>query len=119
DKLGNRMSPTHANKRGVRYRYYVSRPLLNGSIKGEQEGQRIPALALESLVSRRLRDQLANQVAFLDVVQHYTSYRGVQKRLIERATFLIEDDVIGARLPAFVHAVALHIQVHSDRVDIS
>jgi site-specific DNA recombinase len=27
DKLGNRMSPTHANKRGVRYRYYVSRPL--------------------------------------------------------------------------------------------
>jgi site-specific DNA recombinase len=28
DDRGNRMSPTHANKRGVRYRYYVSHALL-------------------------------------------------------------------------------------------
>ena len=114
------MSPTHANKRGVRYRYYVSRPLLNGSTKGEQEGQRVPALALESLVSRRLRDQLANQVAFLDVVQNFTSDPAIQKRLLEHANVLFEDDGdIGARLRAFVRTVAVRIQVHSDRIDIS
>jgi hypothetical protein len=28
DDRGNRMTPTHANKRGVRYRYYVSQALL-------------------------------------------------------------------------------------------
>ena len=28
DDRGNRMSPSHANKRGVRYRYYVSQALL-------------------------------------------------------------------------------------------
>jgi len=28
DDRGNRMSPTHSNKRGVRYRYYVSQPLV-------------------------------------------------------------------------------------------
>ena len=28
DDRGNRMSPTHANKRGVRYRYYVSHAIL-------------------------------------------------------------------------------------------
>jgi len=31
DDRGNRMSPTHANKRGVRYRYYVSHPILQNA----------------------------------------------------------------------------------------
>src|SRR6266576_2954535 len=30
DHRGNRMSPTHANKRGARYRYYVSQAVLQG-----------------------------------------------------------------------------------------
>jgi len=29
DSDGNHMTPTHANKRGKRYRYYISAPLLN------------------------------------------------------------------------------------------
>ena len=31
DSDGNRMSPTHAVKKGKRYRYYVSAPLITGS----------------------------------------------------------------------------------------
>jgi site-specific DNA recombinase len=40
DDRGNRMSPTHANKKGARYRYYVSQALLQnrkaeaGSVAG-------------------------------------------------------------------------------------
>jgi site-specific DNA recombinase len=30
DDAGNRMTPTHARKRGVKYRYYLSSALLNG-----------------------------------------------------------------------------------------
>src|SRR5262249_45011340 len=59
DAQGGRMSPTHANKKGTRYRYYISRSLLDGSAKAKTEGQRIPAVALESLVVRRIRDWLA------------------------------------------------------------
>jgi hypothetical protein len=33
DDRGNRMSPTHTNKRGARYRYYVSRPVLQRRAK--------------------------------------------------------------------------------------
>lgn len=36
DAQGNRMSPVHANKKGVRYRYYVSRQLQDGS--GDSKG---------------------------------------------------------------------------------
>jgi site-specific DNA recombinase len=49
DAQGGRMSPTHATKKGIRYRYYISRSLLGGSTKARTEGQRIPATALESL----------------------------------------------------------------------
>jgi site-specific DNA recombinase len=43
DNRGNRMSPTHANKKGVRYRYYVSQALLQNR-KGESGSiARVPA----------------------------------------------------------------------------
>ena len=61
------MTPTHAKKKGTRYRYYISRSLLAGTAK--QLGQRIPASGLESLVSRRIRDWLADPAAILQVVQ--------------------------------------------------
>ena len=35
DAQGGRMSPTHANKKGTRYRYYISRSLLDGSTKAK------------------------------------------------------------------------------------
>ncbi len=50
DDRGNRMSPSHANKKGVRYRYYVSQALLQ-----HREGEagsiaRIAAAEIEGLV---------------------------------------------------------------------
>jgi hypothetical protein len=60
DAHGGRMSPTHATKKGTRYRYYISRSLLDGSTKARTEGQRILAVVLESLVVRRIRDWLAD-----------------------------------------------------------
>src|SRR5439155_6642774 len=38
DAQGGRMSPTHANKKGTRYRYYISRSLLE---KAKAAGQRV------------------------------------------------------------------------------
>ena len=43
------MSPTHANKKGERYRYYVSRRIINKKATGA-EGWRIPARELVSAV---------------------------------------------------------------------
>ena len=52
DAQGERMSPSHATKRGTRYRYYVSRSLIDGTAKTSVGGQRIPAVALEALITR-------------------------------------------------------------------
>jgi hypothetical protein len=70
DADGQPMTPTHAVKKGVRYRYYVSRRLVTGtkSEQGNREtsGQRIPAANLEGLVVERLRSFFADPVAVIE-----------------------------------------------------
>jgi site-specific DNA recombinase len=120
DAQGGRMSPTHANKKGARYRYYISRSLLNGSAKGKTAGQRIPTAALESLVIRRIRDWLADPASILQAIQYAASDAVTQKRLIKRARDLAKQDLhLGIEgLRAFMRASIARVQVHADRIDI-
>jgi site-specific DNA recombinase len=59
DDRGNRMSPTHANKQGVRYRYYVSHALLQNRKAEAGSIARVPAPEVESLICDGVRRQLA------------------------------------------------------------
>jgi DNA invertase Pin-like site-specific DNA recombinase len=116
DAEGGRMSPTHATKKGTRYRYYISRSLLDGSTKARTEGQRIPAVALESLVVRRIRDWLADPAAILQAVQHAAPNAVTQKRLIERAKHVAAGEIDG--LHTFMRSSIVRVQVHGDRIDV-
>ena len=120
DAQGGRMSPTHANKRGTRYRYYISRSLLDGSAKAKTQGQRIPAVALESLVVRRVRGWLADPAGILHAIRHAAFDALTQKRLIERARdFAKQDHDLGIEgLRAFMRSSIVRVQVHADRIDI-
>ena len=60
DETGDRVSPSHANKSGVRYRYYVSMRLLHGG-KQDSSGWRLPAKPLEDLVVKELELLLCDQ----------------------------------------------------------
>jgi site-specific DNA recombinase len=59
DDRGNRMSPTHANKKGVRYRYYVSQALLQNRQAEAGSIARVPAPEVESLVCDSVRRHFA------------------------------------------------------------
>jgi Recombinase/Resolvase, N terminal domain len=59
DDRGNRMSPTHANKRGVRYRYYVSHAILQNRKAEAGSIARVPAPEIETLVCDSVRRHLA------------------------------------------------------------
>jgi hypothetical protein len=50
DDNGNRMTPTYAVKNGVRYRYYLSRPLTQGQPDKAAKLNRVPAAEVEKLV---------------------------------------------------------------------
>jgi site-specific DNA recombinase len=116
DAQGGRMSPTHANKKGTRYRYYISRSLLSGSATVKMAGQRIPAVALDSLVVRRISDWLADSAAILQVVQDAAPDAAAQKPLIERAKGIAADE--SSDIHTFMRATIVRIQVHADRIDI-
>jgi site-specific DNA recombinase len=60
DDAGHRMVPTHATKSGVRYRYYVSLPLLHGESKTASVGSvsRIPAAEIEGVIVKSLHEYL-------------------------------------------------------------
>jgi len=59
DHRGNRMSPTHANKGGARYRYYVSQAVLQGKPPPPGLVSRVPAAEIEALVVAALRSHLS------------------------------------------------------------
>jgi site-specific DNA recombinase len=50
------MTPTHTNKRGARYRYYVSHALLQKRNDGAGSVPRVPAPEIETVVLKALRE---------------------------------------------------------------
>jgi site-specific DNA recombinase len=63
DDAGHRMTPTHATKAGIRYRYYVSLPCLHGEARTAKVGSitRVPAADIEEIVVKSLNEHLRNQ----------------------------------------------------------
>jgi site-specific DNA recombinase len=60
DDRSNRMTPTHTNKRGARYRYYVSHPLLQKRNHEAGSVARVPAPEVESVVLNALREHFGD-----------------------------------------------------------
>lgn len=75
DDTGDRLSPTHANNHGKRYRYYVSHRLKTG-ISDKASGWRVPAGEMERLVLRQALDLLRNRSLLAGWLhEHLTSDR--------------------------------------------
>jgi site-specific DNA recombinase len=58
DARGNRMTPSHAVKNGVRYRYYISSVLIQGQADKAATLNRVPAAEIETLIISALRKHL-------------------------------------------------------------
>jgi DNA invertase Pin-like site-specific DNA recombinase len=63
DDENHRMVPTHATKAGIRYRYYVSLPLLHGESKSASVGSvsRVSAAGIEDSIFKALNEHLIAQ----------------------------------------------------------
>jgi hypothetical protein len=58
DDRGNRMTPSHARKGGIKYRYYLSSALLHGQTGRVGLVRRVPAAEVEALVECAVRAHL-------------------------------------------------------------
>lgn len=61
DDAGNRMSPTHTRKAGVKYRYYLSFALLNGIAERAGSVARVPASEIQAVVVKSVRERVKPQ----------------------------------------------------------
>lgn len=83
DDRGNRMSPTHSNKLGVRYRYYVSHALLQNRKTEAGSVPRVPAPEIEALALDGVRKHLASTTELPTAIAD----RDLIERHIERVDY--------------------------------
>jgi len=60
DETGASLTPSHANKKGKRYRYYISQSLVTGTKEKNEKGWRLPAPEIENLVTQAAQQMLAD-----------------------------------------------------------
>ena len=121
DESGERLTPSHAVKKGTRYRYYVSRSLIVGTAKDKSTGRRIPASNLETLVITKLQSFLADEGAVLNVIREEHVDGVAQNRLIARGVEIAKEieSLTPDRIRAMLMTLISRVDIRPDCVEIS
>jgi site-specific DNA recombinase len=120
DGEGHRMTPTHAIKRGTRYRYYVSKPLISESRADAPGGLRIPAGDIEQLVTTRIGTLLSEPAQVFEVLAHHVETTVQQRRMLHRAAELAANwsALKPMQLRPMLSSLVQRMVVRIDRIDI-
>ena len=89
DDRGNRMGPSYTRRRGIKYRYYLSLALLQGSAERAGSLSRVPAAEIEAAVVRAVRGHLKPKEPIDDrsfVNAHIERVEVQSERLVIRLT---------------------------------
>lgn len=121
DAEGRRLTPTHANKRGKRYRYYISTSLLDGKNKAGRATLRLPAGEIEGLVLDRLRAFLASRSALAEAIAPIDLSADALEAALHRASQMAArwKTLPSAELTAFVRSSVERVSVATDHVEVS
>jgi site-specific DNA recombinase len=120
DADGSRMTPTHAVKKGRRYRYYVSHPLITQARAGSPGGLRVPAPEIEQLVAKRFCRFLSEPDSILEATEQLGLDPASQQRLIDRAAQIAGgwSTLPSTQVRALFTMLIRQIAVRPERVDL-
>ena len=118
---GARLTPSHAVKDGVRYRYYVSRALVVGHARNCRDGWRIPAGDLERGVVQRLRALLTDPGALMDAIGDDEANATNLDEMIQRARKIARElsDAEPQRIKGTLAALACRVEVGAGSLKIT
>src|ERR1700757_4879655 len=120
DRDGNRMTPSHAVKKGTRYHYYVSGSLITKDRTENSAMLRIPAAEIENLVNDRVHRWLLDPGSIYKSTSTRLAGSSMQQRLLAWAAEISkhwpELPVAGKR--AVLTALIERIEVSVDQIDI-
>ena len=116
---GNRMTPTHSNKQGRRYRYYISASLL-GRGKTGPNAMRVPASDVEGVVLDQLRSLLTEPKTVAKALRPLAPGAAQFDRALRRAAALAGRwlSMPPTEVRALVHEIVARIMLMPDRITI-
>src|ERR1700730_3427050 len=88
DALGERFTPSHAVKKGRRYRYYVSAALISEAGTDHAQSWRLPAQEIEDAVTRVLADALSRPAMLFERFGTAGIPSDQTRKMLDRATRL-------------------------------
>jgi len=114
------MTPSHAVKKGMRYRYYVSHPLINKTREAAPEGLRIAAAEIERIVLSGIGELISNPGRLAEALGPYVETAGEQQLILMRAgeAAAAWSELPAAQLRPAIAMLSRRITVCSERVDI-
>ena len=120
DRDGNRMTPSHAIKKGTRYRYYVSGSLITKDRTENSAGLRIPAAEIEQLVSNRVHRWLLDPGSIYKSTSARLADASIQQRLVARTAEIGKHwpELPVARKRAVLTGLIERVEVSVDQIDI-
>ena len=120
DSDGNRLSPTHAVKKGKRYRYYVSAALITGARCEHPKGRRIPAGDIEGLVLDRLRALFASDAEIGETIAPLGLDAATQRAVLDRSAKLAErwTRLASFELRELVRSLVQQIQIGDAQISV-
>jgi site-specific DNA recombinase len=120
DADGTRLSPTHAVKKGKRYRYYVSTALITGRRSEHPKGWRIPAGDIEGLVLDRLRVLLASGAEVSEADAPLGLDASTQRAVLDRSAKLAErwTTLASLELRELVQSMIQQIQIGDAQIAV-
>jgi site-specific DNA recombinase len=90
DETGDRLCPTHACKKGQRYRYYISKRLMHDA-RQHDDGWRLPATTFENAVRECLKQFLRDRNRLIDSLQLVDQRPSDLAGLIQKAETVVEE----------------------------
>ena len=120
DEQGESLTPSHAVKKGRRYRYYVSHHLITEGKRAERKGWRIPAADLEGLVVTRLKGWLGDEAAVSEIVENDPLDPSAHAALITSAKAITKrwPELKPHQAKAYLNALLQRVIVESGRIVI-
>jgi len=118
NESGNRFTPSHAVKRGKRYRYYVLRKD-NSRTSNSKELGSIPAQEIESLVLMRLKKLLLASDQVVTLFAFPTDDVATTRVLVESAQRIAKQlEVMPAKLSELFREIAFRVMVRNSSMEL-
>ena len=119
DETGDRLCPTHANKKGRRYRYYISKRLMHRT-GSTGAGWRLPAKELDGAVAQAVSDFLTDELRVIDALQLTGIAPDRLRTILHRAATAADDlnDEQPERQRRLLHRLLHRVTLHTGSIRI-